>query len=155
MRGSIGFLKGFGAFGEYKYLGTVQKEITAPYVKFIFLRELFWILLLWERHWAVGRALHNCICVFVNMRIYESIGWHWVNSVSYIIGLPYLAEACRRGLTWTGRRLNNKTDSRKNLCHLFRFNPFQNYFVNLTPGPSRLKVRLQLKAVTLLLRAMH
>ena len=50
------------------------------------------------------------------------------SSVSYIIGLPYLAQA-RPALTWLGQRLNNKTDSKKNFSHLFRFKPFENKFL--------------------------
>ena len=41
------------------------------------------------------------------------------------------AEPGLPSLTWSHLRLNNKTDSKKNFCHLFGFKPFENDFVNL------------------------
>ena len=41
------------------------------------------------------------------------------------------AEPGLPSLTWSHLRLNNKTDSKKNFCHLFGFKPFENDFANL------------------------
>ena len=42
---------------------------------------------------------------------------------------PIFGRGLPAALTWTGQRLNNKTDSKKKFSHLFRFKPFQNKFV--------------------------
>ena len=44
---------------------------------------------------------------------------------------PIFGRGLPGALTWTGQRLNNKTDSKKKFSHLFCFKLFQNKFVIL------------------------
>ena len=111
MFGSKGFLKGFEALREYKFLSaTIQKEYN-------FLSK------------KNGLILLQIICAC----IYEISGWQ-VEAVYLILLASHIwrGRPGRSALTWVGHRLNNKTDSKKKFCNIFCFRPFQNRFMNFS-----------------------
>ena len=55
----------------------------------------------------------------------------WLAVYLILLAAIFGAEPGLPSLTWSHLRLNNKTDSKKNYCHLFGFKPFENDFANL------------------------
>ena len=88
----------------------------------------FWILMRTQISLGWFRALRFSNEFFVSMYLREG---QWLAVYLILLASIFGGGPGLPSLTWSHLRLNNKTDSKKNFCHLFGFKPFENDFVNL------------------------